>query len=85
MQEMRLLLVEDEKKVTTPVLLLTGRTAIEDRVIGLDTGADDYLAKPFAFRELLARARVLLRRQTDTETPLLKIADLTLDLLRKQG
>ncbi len=68
-----------KKKVSTPVLLLTVRTAIEDKVIGLDTGADDYLTKPFAFQELLARARALLRRQTDAEAPLLKIADLTLD------
>lgn len=68
-----------KKKVSTPVLLLTVRTAIEDRVIGLDTGADDYLTKPFAFRELLARVRALLRRQSESETPLLKIADLTLD------
>ena len=71
------------KKVSTAVLLLTVRTAIEDRVIGLDTGADDYLTKPFAFQELLARVRALLRRQTDAEAPLLKIADLTLDPARR--
>ena len=72
-----------KKKVSIPVLLLTVRTAIEDRVIGLDTGADDYLTKPFAFQELLARVRALLRRQTDAEAPLLKIADLTLDPARR--
>ena len=72
-----------KKKVTIPVLLLTVRTAIEDKVIGLDTGADDYLTKPFAFQELLARVRALLRRQTDAEAPLLKIADLTLDPARR--
>ena len=72
-----------KKKVTTPVLLLTVRTAIEDKVIGLDTGADDYLTKPFAFQELLARVRALLRRQTDAEAPLLEIADLTLDPARR--
>ncbi len=72
-----------KKKVTTPVLLLTVRTAIEEKVIGLDTGADDYLTKPFAFQELLARVRALLRRQTDAEAPLLKIADLTLDPARR--
>ena len=71
------------KKVATPVLLLTVRTAIEDKVIGLDTGADDYLTKPFAFQELLARVRALLRRQTDAEAPLLKVADLTLDPARR--
>ena len=72
-----------QTKVTTPVLLLTVRTAIEDKVIGLDTGADDYLTKPFAFQELLARVRALLRRQTEAEAPLLKVADLTLDPARR--
>jgi len=72
-----------KKKVTTPVLLLTVRAAIEDKVIGLDTGADDYLTKPFAFQELLARVRALLRRQTDAEAPLLKVADLILDPARR--
>jgi heavy metal response regulator len=72
-----------QKKVTTPVLLLTVRTTIEDKVIGLDTGADDYLTKPFAFQELLARVRALLRRQTEAEPPLLKVADLTLDPARR--
>ena len=71
------------KKISTPVLLLTVRTAIEDRVIGLDTGADDYLTKPFAFEELLARVRALLRRQTEAETPLLEVADLILDPARR--
>ena len=71
------------KKITAPVLLLTVRAAIEDKVIGLDTGADDYLTKPFAFQELLARVRALLRRKTDTETPLLKVADLMLDPARR--
>lgn len=68
-----------KKKVTTPVLLLTVRTAIEDKVLGLDTGADDYLTKPFAFQELLARVRALLRRKAVAEPPLLQVADLTLD------
>ncbi|MEJ2365347.1 MAG: response regulator transcription factor, partial [Deltaproteobacteria bacterium] len=67
------------KNVKTPVLLLTVRAAIEDKVIGLDTGADDYLTKPFAFQELLARVRALLRRRVEAESPLLQVADLTLD------
>lgn len=63
----------------TPVLLLTSRDAVEDRVLGLDSGADDYLVKPFAFAELLARVRVLLRRAGDTETLRRQIGDLVLD------
>ncbi len=64
---------------TTPILLLTARDAIEDRVTGLDTGADDYLTKPFAFAELLARIRALLRRGSPQPTPHITIADLELD------
>jgi DNA-binding response OmpR family regulator len=68
---------------TIPVLILTARDAIEDRVIGLDAGSDDYLVKPFAFAELLARLRVLLRRgRTDRET-VLRAADLEMDLLNR--
>ncbi len=72
-----------KKMISTPVLLLTVRAAIEDKVIGLDTGADDYLTKPFAFRELLARIRALLRRGADAGSPLLTLADLTLDPARR--
>ena len=63
----------------TPILLLTARDGIEDRVKGLDLGADDYLLKPFAFEELLARIRVMMRRKPQFVTNQLKIADLTLD------
>jgi heavy metal response regulator len=68
-----------ERKVSTPVLLLTVRATIEDKVLGLDSGADDYLTKPFAFQELLARVRALLRRRSDERSAVLQVADLTLD------
>ena len=67
----------------TPVLLLTVRATIEDKVLGLDAGADDYLTKPFAFQELVARVRALLRRRSDTEPAVLRISDLTLDPARR--
>lgn len=63
----------------SPLLLLTARDAVDDRVSGLDTGADDYLTKPFAFAELLARVRALLRRGGARQLSRLKIADLELD------
>jgi DNA-binding response OmpR family regulator len=65
--------------IETPVLMLTARDAVADRVAGLDLGADDYLTKPFAFEELLARVRALLRRRTGKRTAPLSLADLTLD------
>jgi two-component system, OmpR family, copper resistance phosphate regulon response regulator CusR len=64
----------------TPVLLLTARDAIDDRVMGLNAGADDYLVKPFAFAELLARVRALLRRSGDTENLRRQIGDLAIDV-----
>jgi DNA-binding response OmpR family regulator len=67
----------------TPVLMLTARDAIEDRVRGLDNGADDYLVKPFAFPELLARVRALSRRATYDAAEKLRIADLELDVIRR--
>jgi heavy metal response regulator len=70
-------------RVKAPVLLLTIRAMIEDKVLGLDTGADDYLTKPFSFQELLARARALLRRRLEAEPTLLQVADLTLDPARR--
>ena len=69
--------------VQTPVLLLTVRAAIEDKVLGLDAGADDYLTKPFAFQELVARIRALLRRGPEAAPPVLRIGDLTLDPARR--
>ena len=71
-----------EKKIKTPVLLLTAKDSVEDRVHGLDLGADDYLLKPFAFDELLARIRVLLRKASNTETAnnIFSIANLSVDV-----
>jgi DNA-binding response OmpR family regulator len=69
-----------ERGERAPILLLTARDGIEDRVTGLDAGADDYLVKPFALEELLARLRALTRRSADSpKTTLLQVADLTLD------
>ena len=65
--------------VQTPILMLTARDALGDRVAGLNTGADDYLTKPFAFEELLARVRALLRRSELTRPSLLTVADLSFD------
>jgi heavy metal response regulator len=71
-----------KNKITTPILLLTAKDSVDDKVNGLNRGADDYLTKPFAFSELLARTRVLLRRgQNETKT-VLQVADLTLDLVK---
>lgn len=72
------------KTKSTPVLFLTARDQVDDRVKGLELGADDYLVKPFAFSELLARIRSLLRRGRAREPDVLEIADLQLDLLRRR-
>jgi two-component system OmpR family response regulator len=69
---------------SSPVLLLTARDAIEDRVLGLDSGADDYLVKPFAFAELLARLRVMIRRGRPERETILRAGELELDLLRRR-
>jgi DNA-binding response OmpR family regulator len=66
-------------RCNVPILMLTARDAVDDRVAGLDCGADDYLTKPFAFRELLARTRALLRRDGNSRDPVLRVADLELD------
>ena len=68
-----------EREVWTPVLMLTARDAVEDRVAGLDAGADDYLAKPFAFDELLARLRALARRAPNERPTMLTVGELRLD------
>ncbi|MCX6080708.1 MAG: response regulator transcription factor [Chloroflexi bacterium] len=67
------------KRVKTPILMLTARDALEDRVLGLDSGADDYLIKPFEVDELRARLRAMLRRESGVKSGELKVADLTLD------
>ena len=72
-----------QRGLKTPVLVLTARDTLEERVAGLDAGADDYLVKPFAFAELLARMRALMRRGV-TETPRLCVADLAIDLLSRR-
>ncbi|MGX5891334.1 heavy metal response regulator transcription factor, partial [Burkholderia gladioli] len=72
------------QRKSTPVLLLTARDSVPDKVEGLELGADDYLAKPFAYAELLARIRSLLRRSRDVGTTTLRIADLELDLVKRR-
>jgi two-component system copper resistance phosphate regulon response regulator CusR len=72
-----------QRGLGTPVLILSARDAVEDRVQGLDTGADDYLVKPFAFTELLARIRALLRRGRRDDVLRLQVADLEMDLVTR--
>lgn len=74
-----------KRQVHTPVLILTARDTIEDRVVGLDFGADDYLVKPFALPELLARIRALLRRGRPSDILRLKAADLEVDLVSRRA
>lgn len=73
-----------QQGIDTPVLFLTARDSVADRVEGLDLGADDYLTKPFAFEELLARIRVLTRKNTGSKTNVHQLADLTLDSLSRE-
>lgn len=72
------------EKNTTPVLFLTAKDSVSDRVTGLDAGAEDYLVKPFAFEELLARIRVMLRKQANEVTNIFNIADLSVDIATRQ-
>lgn len=73
-----------KNKVNTPVLMLTARDSVKDKVRGLDAGADDYLTKPFAFDELLARVRALLRREANEKTNLIKMGPLELNQLTRE-
>lgn len=70
--------------INIPVLMLTAKDEVDDRVSGLDAGADDYLVKPFAFKELLARLRALCRRPIAEKTSILMVSDLKMDLLTRQ-
>ena len=81
---LEILKVLRQRGLQTPVLILTARDGIDDRVLGLDLGADDYLVKPFAFPELLARIRALLRRGRPADVLRLKIADLELDTVTRK-
>lgn len=74
-----------KRGLTTPVLILTARDSVEDRVLGLDGGADDYLIKPFAFPELLARIRALLRRGKAEPATRLQLADLDMDVMARRA
>jgi DNA-binding response OmpR family regulator len=73
-----------QRRIETPVLVITARDSVDDRVIGLDLGADDYLIKPFALPELLARVRALMRRGRPSEVFRLKAADLELDVVARR-
>jgi DNA-binding response OmpR family regulator len=75
-----------EKNIKTPVLILSARRTVDDRVKGLQTGGDDYMTKPFSFSELLARIQALIRRATQTSDPsVLSAGDLTIDLLSREA
>jgi DNA-binding response OmpR family regulator len=81
---LEILRVLRRRGLQTPVLILTARDGVDDRVLGLDAGADDYLVKPFAFPELLARLRALLRRGRPADVLRLKAADLELDTITRK-
>jgi DNA-binding response OmpR family regulator len=73
-----------DRGMRTPVLVLTARDTVQDRIVGLDSGADDYLIKPFAFAELLARIRALVRRGRVAEAPRLAVGDLEVELITRK-
>ena len=70
--------------VHTPILILTAKSQTEDKILGLNSGADDYLTKPFSFEELLARVKALIRRPPGSQNPILKVSDLELDTINYQ-
>ncbi|BCV21732.1 response regulator transcription factor [Moorella sp. Hama-1] len=72
------------ERIQAPVLMLTARDTVADKVRGLDAGADDYLTKPFALAELLARVRALLRRESENKSTVLQVGDLTMDTVSRQ-
>lgn len=74
-----------EKSMQTPVILLTAKDGVEDRIKGLDTGADDYIVKPFSYGELMARVRALIRRSHSDSSNVLKVGDLVLDLEKHEA
>ena len=73
-----------ESKNNTPVIMLTAKDTLADKIVGLDSGADDYIVKPFEFDELLARIRVLMRRNYGLETNVIQVDDVVLDISKKQ-
>ena len=72
-----------KRGITTPIIMLTAKDAVDDRVVGLEAGADDYLTKPFAFRELLARIRAVVRRPPALAPEVVRVADLEVDLAQR--
>jgi DNA-binding response OmpR family regulator len=74
-----------ERQITMPVLLLSARGEVDERVEGLNAGADDYLPKPFVIAELIARVRALGRRGSETRSPVLRVGDLTLDTVTREA
>ena len=87
-QQDGLTIVEElrRKKINTPVILLSAKRSVDDRIRGLHTGSDDYLTKPFAFSELLARVRALIRRASGAPEPTrLQVGELSLDLLKREA